>query len=77
MLLRAAPWQVYKAVGKSFELESKLRLLEENAKSRSGGTTDSELSELEDVVALAAARVRSTKSEVSGRKYCQALGRRK
>ncbi|XP_071377163.1 melanophilin a [Centroberyx affinis] len=56
---------VYMAAGKSYDLEKKLRLLEQNAKNRFGGTTDSELSELEDVVALTAARVQNTESEVS------------
>ncbi|XP_056157355.1 melanophilin a [Lampris incognitus] len=56
---------VYVTSGKSFDLEKKLRQLEQNAKNRFGGTTDSELSELEDVVALTAARVQSTESEVS------------
>lgn len=57
--------QVYIAAGQSFELENKLRRLEQSAKNRFGGTTDSELSELEDVVALTAARVQSAESEVS------------
>ncbi|KAM8871948.1 melanophilin a isoform 1-T1 [Synchiropus picturatus] len=56
---------VYMAAGQSYELESKLRRLEQNAKNRFGGTPDSELSELEDVVALTAARVQSAESEVS------------
>lgn len=60
----ALPAQVYMAAGQSFELESKLRRLEQNAKTRFGGTTDSELSELEDVVARTAARVQSAESEV-------------
>lgn len=59
--------QVYVAAGQSFELESKLRRLEQSAKNRFGGTTDSELSELEDVVALTAARVQSAESEVGRR----------
>lgn len=64
-VLRCAfPAQVYMAAGQSFELESKLRRLEQNAKTRFGGTTDSELSELEDVVARTAARVQSAESEV-------------
>lgn len=58
------PVQVYMAAGQSYELESKLRRLEQSAKTRFGGTTDSELSELEDVVALTAARVQSAESEV-------------
>ncbi|XP_044200309.1 melanophilin a isoform X1 [Thunnus albacares] len=57
--------KVYIAAGQSYELESKLRRLEQSAKNRFGGTTDSELSELEDVVALTAARVQSAESEVS------------
>ncbi|KAK5847404.1 hypothetical protein PBY51_016532 [Eleginops maclovinus] len=56
---------VYLAAGQSFDLESKLRRLEQSAKTRFGGATDSELSELEDVVALTAARVQSAESEVS------------
>ncbi|XP_071335605.1 melanophilin a isoform X2 [Trachinotus anak] len=56
---------VYIAAGQSYELETKLRKLERSAKNRFGGTTDSELSELEDVVALTAARVQSAESEVS------------
>ncbi|KAM9334232.1 melanophilin a [Symphorus nematophorus] len=56
---------VYIAAGQSYELETKLRRLEQSAKNRFGGTTDSELSELEDVVALTAARVQSAESEVS------------
>lgn len=57
--------KVYMAAGQSYELETKLRRLEQSAKNRFGGTTDSELSELEDVVALTAARVQSAESEVS------------
>ncbi|KAM6893546.1 melanophilin a [Xenentodon cancila] len=56
---------VYVTAGQSYELEKKLRKLEQSAKNRFGGTTDSELSELEDVVALTAARVQSAESEVS------------
>ncbi|XP_060888888.1 melanophilin a isoform X1 [Labrus mixtus] len=56
---------VYVAAGQSFEIESKLRRLEQSAKNHFGGATDSELSELEDVVALTAARVQSAESEVS------------
>lgn len=59
-----SPVQVYIAAGQSYELESKLQRLEQSAKNRFGGTTDSELSELEDVVALTAARVQSAESEV-------------
>lgn len=58
------PAQVYIAAGQSFDLETKLRRLEKGAKARFGGATDSELSELEDVVALTAARVQSAESEV-------------
>lgn len=58
------PVQVYITTGQSYELETKLRRLEQSAKNRFGGTTDSELSELEDVVALTAARVQSAESEV-------------
>jgi len=61
-----SPVQVYITAGQSFELESKLRRLEKSAKNHFGGATDSELSELEDVVALTAARVQSTESEVGG-----------
>ncbi|XP_077455937.1 melanophilin a isoform X2 [Stigmatopora argus] len=57
--------KVYIASGQSYELETKLRRLEQSAKNRFGGTTDSELSELEDVVAFTAARVQSAESEVS------------
>lgn len=52
------------AAGQSYQLETKLRRLEQSTKTRFGGTTDSELSELEDVVALTAARVQSAESEV-------------
>ncbi|MED6242856.1 hypothetical protein ATANTOWER_010810 [Ataeniobius toweri] len=57
--------KVYITAGQSYQLETKLRRLEQSAKNRFGGTTDSELSELEDVVALTAARVQSAESEVS------------
>ncbi|CAL8309012.1 unnamed protein product [Merluccius merluccius] len=58
---------VYVTAGKSFELETKLKQLEQNAKNRfgGGGATDSDLSELEDAVAQTATRVQSTESEVS------------
>lgn len=59
-----SPVQVYIAAGQSYKLETKLRRLEQSAKTDFGGTTDSELSELEDVVALTAARVQSAESEV-------------
>ncbi|XP_041118969.1 rab effector MyRIP-like isoform X3 [Polyodon spathula] len=56
---------VYMAASKTYTLEKKLKDLEESAKSRYSGTTDSELSELEDKVASAAAAVQNTESEVS------------
>lgn len=57
--------QVYLAAGKSFDMERKLRQIERNAKySYEGPLTDSELSELEDQLAVAAAKVQSTESEV-------------
>ncbi|KAM6892989.1 melanophilin a [Lycodopsis pacificus] len=56
---------VYMAAGQSYELETKLRRLEKAAKTRLGGATDSELSELEDVVSRTAARVQSAESEAS------------
>lgn len=55
---------MYITAGQSYELESKLRRLEQSAKNQFGGATDSELSELEDVVALTAARVQGAESEV-------------
>uniref|UniRef100_H2MWH0 Melanophilin a n=1 Tax=Oryzias latipes TaxID=8090 RepID=H2MWH0_ORYLA len=58
--------KVYVTAGQSYDLESKLQRLEKSAKNRFGGTTDSDLSELEDVVALTAARVQSAESEVGG-----------
>ncbi|XP_066544015.1 melanophilin isoform X6 [Amia ocellicauda] len=57
--------KVYMATGKSYNLEKKLKELEESAKNRYSGTTDSELSELEDKVASAAAKVQHAESEVS------------
>ncbi|KAK2889011.1 hypothetical protein Q8A67_014386 [Cirrhinus molitorella] len=57
---------VYMTAGKSFDVAKKLQKIEQNAKNHYGGPlTDSELSELEDQVALAAAKVQSTESEVS------------
>lgn len=54
------------ASGKSFEITKKLQMIEQNANNHYGGPlTDSELSDLEDQVALAAAKVQSTESEVS------------
>ncbi|KAK6485249.1 melanophilin-like isoform X1 [Huso huso] len=57
--------KVYMAAGKTYSLEKTLKDLEETAKSRYSGTTDSELSELEDKVTSAAATVQNTESEVS------------
>ncbi|XP_036425691.1 melanophilin a isoform X1 [Colossoma macropomum] len=57
---------VYLTAGKSFEMERRLRKIEQNAKNNYiGPVTDSELSELEDQLAVAAAKVQSTESEVS------------
>ncbi|XP_025905513.1 melanophilin isoform X2 [Nothoprocta perdicaria] len=55
--------QVYLTAGKTYRLEKTLEELEEGA--QHGGTTDSELSELEDRVASAAAQVQQAESEVS------------
>ncbi|XP_019409710.1 PREDICTED: melanophilin isoform X7 [Crocodylus porosus] len=55
--------QVYMTAGKTYGLEKMLRDVEERA--RHSGTTDSELSELEDKVASAAAQVQHAESEVS------------
>ncbi|XP_061235075.1 melanophilin isoform X6 [Neopsephotus bourkii] len=55
--------KVYLTAGKTFRLESTLKELEEGA--QHSGTTDSELSELEDKVASAAAQVQQAESEVS------------
>ncbi|KAM8806797.1 melanophilin [Eudromia elegans] len=54
---------VYLTAGKAYRLEKTLEELEEGA--QHGGTTDSELSELEDRVASAAAQVQQAESEVS------------
>uniref|UniRef100_A0A803YFL8 Melanophilin n=1 Tax=Meleagris gallopavo TaxID=9103 RepID=A0A803YFL8_MELGA len=54
---------VYLAAGKAYQLETTLSELEEGA--RHCGTTDSELSELEDKVASAAAQVQQAESEIS------------
>uniref|UniRef100_A0A8B9G237 Melanophilin n=1 Tax=Amazona collaria TaxID=241587 RepID=A0A8B9G237_9PSIT len=54
---------VYLTAGKTFRLESTLKELEEGA--QHSGTTDSELSELEDKVASAAAQVQQAENEVS------------
>ncbi|XP_016342223.1 melanophilin a [Sinocyclocheilus anshuiensis] len=57
---------VYMTAGKSFDMAKKLQMIEQNTKNHYGGPlTDSELSELEDQVALAAAKVQSTESDVS------------
>ncbi|XP_015723579.1 melanophilin isoform X3 [Coturnix japonica] len=54
---------VYLAAGKAYQLETTLTELEEGA--QHCGRTDSELSELEDKVALAAAQVQQAEREVS------------
>uniref|UniRef100_A0A672UC14 Melanophilin n=1 Tax=Strigops habroptila TaxID=2489341 RepID=A0A672UC14_STRHB len=54
---------VYLTAGKTFRLENTLKELEEGA--QHSGTTDSELSELEDKVASAAAQVQQAENEVS------------
>ncbi|XP_025069733.1 melanophilin isoform X3 [Alligator sinensis] len=54
---------VYMTAGKTYGLEKMLKDIEERA--RHSGTTDSELSELEDKVASAAAQVQHAESEVS------------
>ncbi|KAK3557243.1 hypothetical protein QTP70_026098 [Hemibagrus guttatus] len=57
---------VYLTAGKSFDMERKLRQIERSAKNHyTGPLTDSELSELEDQLAVAAAKVQNTESEVS------------
>uniref|UniRef100_A0A9J7YP72 Melanophilin a n=1 Tax=Cyprinus carpio carpio TaxID=630221 RepID=A0A9J7YP72_CYPCA len=57
---------VYMTAGKSFSMAKKLQMIEQNTKNHYGGPfTDSELSDLEDQVTLAAAKVQSTESEVS------------
>ncbi|XP_033921730.1 melanophilin isoform X12 [Melopsittacus undulatus] len=55
--------KVYLTAEKTFQLESTLKELEEGA--QHSGTTDSELSELEDKVASAAAQVQQAENEVS------------
>lgn len=55
-------FQVYMTAGKTYGLEKMLKDIEERA--RHSGTTDSELSELEDKVASAAAQVQHAESEV-------------
>ncbi|XP_018767367.2 melanophilin isoform X3 [Serinus canaria] len=54
---------VYLTAGKTYQLEKTLKDLEEGA--QHSGTTDSELSELEDKVASAAAQVQQAESEIS------------
>ncbi|KAM6258646.1 melanophilin isoform 1-T1 [Spheniscus humboldti] len=54
---------VYLTAGKTYQLEKTLKELEEGA--QHSGTTDSELSELEDKVASAAAQVQQAESEIS------------
>ncbi|XP_029873989.1 melanophilin isoform X6 [Aquila chrysaetos chrysaetos] len=55
--------KVYLTAGKTYQLEKTLKELEEGA--QHCGTTDSELSELEDKVASAAAQVQQAESEIS------------
>ncbi|KAB5584416.1 hypothetical protein PHYPO_G00107290 [Pangasianodon hypophthalmus] len=58
--------KVYLTSGKSFDMEKKLRQIEQIAKNHYiSPLTDSELSELEDQLAAAAAKVQNTESEVS------------
>ncbi|KAF5895708.1 melanophilin isoform X2, partial [Clarias magur] len=58
--------KVYLTAGKSFDMEKKLRQIEQRAKNNyTGFLTDSELSELEDQLAATAAKVHNTESEVS------------
>ncbi|KAJ8351667.1 hypothetical protein SKAU_G00231430 [Synaphobranchus kaupii] len=56
---------VYITAGKSYDLEKNLQDLEDTGRGRYCGNTDSELSELEDKVAQAAAKVQTAESEVS------------
>ncbi|XP_063068661.1 melanophilin a [Engraulis encrasicolus] len=56
---------VYITAGTAYDMEQTLQLLEQNTRNQYGCMTDSELSELEDQVAKAAAKVQSTESEVS------------
>ncbi|KAL2087462.1 hypothetical protein ACEWY4_016290 [Coilia grayii] len=58
--------KVYITAGSAFEMQKKLQMLEQNTRNQYGCMTDSELSELEDQVARAAAKVQSTESEVRG-----------
>ncbi|XP_014737489.1 PREDICTED: melanophilin isoform X3 [Sturnus vulgaris] len=55
--------KVYLTAGKTYQLEKTLKELEEGT--QHSGTTDSELSELEDRVASAAAQVQQAESEIS------------
>ncbi|XP_064289612.1 melanophilin isoform X4 [Passer domesticus] len=55
--------KVYLTAGKAYQLEKTLKELEEGA--QHSGTTDLELSELEDKVASAAAQVQQAESEIS------------
>ncbi|KAK1798721.1 hypothetical protein P4O66_007003, partial [Electrophorus voltai] len=55
--------KLYLTAGKSFDMERKLRLLEQNATKHYLPLTDSELSELEEQLSIAAAKVQSTESE--------------
>ncbi|XP_064015527.1 melanophilin isoform X7 [Pogoniulus pusillus] len=55
--------KVYLTAGKTYQLEKTLKELEEGT--QHSGTTDSELSELEDKVASAATQVQQAESEVS------------
>ncbi|XP_026989200.2 melanophilin a [Tachysurus fulvidraco] len=58
--------KVYLTAGNSFDMERKLRQIERSAMNQyTGPLTDSELSELEDQLAAAAAKVHNTESEVS------------
>lgn len=62
LFFRLIVFQVYLTAGKTYRLEKTLKKLEEGA--QHSGTTDSELSELEDKVASAAAQVQKAESEV-------------
>lgn len=53
---------MYMTAGKTYQLEETLKELEEGT--QHSGTTDSELSELEDKVASAAMQVQQAESEV-------------
>ncbi|XP_062852875.1 melanophilin a [Trichomycterus rosablanca] len=58
--------KVYLTAGKSFNMEQKLMQIEQRAKNHYvSHFTDSDISELEDQLAVAAAKVQSTESEVS------------